>query len=335
MGKMEQGQGSLARLTIVAYPRLHLTLLAMHNGEYRTNGGIGFAITDPACELTFFAASVFTIDDQRLDPLSADELIRLNSLLHAEQKRHKFATALAISIGGAMRTHSGFGSGTAISLACLEALHQMNGSMPTPDELISASGRGGTSGIGIRTYFSGGCVFDLGRPRNNELHVPSHQATATRLPLVLDHMPMPEWDIGVCIPLGIPHKSEVEERAFFERTCPLSAEAVYETLYHSLFGLYAAILEADKAAFCHALRTIQECAWKKAERLEYGTALIEIEQALYKCGAEAVGMSSLGPTLFFLADNVADVVSRMRLARPDCECLQTRTANCGRSLHND
>ena len=326
---------SQRRLTIAAYSRLHLTLLAMHNGEYRINGGIGFAIADPSCNLAFAAAPVFTINDQRNDPLSADELIRLNSVLHAEQKQHRFATALAISIGGAMRTHSGFGSGTAISLACLEALHRLNGSMPTPEELISASCRGGTSGIGIRTYFSGGCVFDLGRPRMNELHVPSHQATTPKLPLVLDHVPMPEWDIGVCIPLGIPHKSEAEERTFFERTCPLPAEAVYETLYHSLFGLYAAIREADKATFCHALRTIQECAWKKAERLEYGTALVEIEQALYRCGAEAVGMSSLGPPLFFLADNMADVVSRMRLARPDCECLQTRTVNRGRSLHND
>ena len=326
---------SQRRLTIAADSRLHLTLLAMHNGEYRMNGGVGFAIAEPACELTFFDASVFTIDDQRIDPLSADELIRLNSVLHAEQKRHRFATALAISIGGAMRTHSGFGSGTAISLACLEALHRLNGSMPTPEELITASGRGGASGIGIRTYFSGGCVFDLGRPHKNELHAPSHQAIAPRLPLVLDHVPMPEWDVGVCIPIGIPHKSEAEERAFFKRTCPLPTEAVYETLYHSLFGLYAAIREADKATFCYALRTIQECAWKKAERLEYGTALVEIEQALYKCGAEAVGMSSLGPTLFFLADNVADVVSRMRLARPDCECLHTHTANCGRSLHND
>ncbi len=335
MEDMERRQGRAIKLIISIYSRIHLTLLAMHKGEYRINGGIGFAIADPSCDLAITAVPVFAINDQRNDPFSASELDRLTTVLHAEQKRHGFATALAISISGAMRTHSGFGSGTAISLACLEALHRLNGSMPNPEELISASGRGGTSGIGIHTYFSGGCVFDLGRPHKNELHVPSHQATAPRLPLVLDHVPMPEWDIGICIPLGIPHKTEAEERAFFERNCPLSAEAVYETLYHSLFGLYAAISEADRATFCHALRAIQGCAWKKAERFEYGTALFEVEQALYKCGAEAVGMSSLGPTLFFMADDVADVARRMRLARPDCECIQTRTANCGRSLHND
>lgn len=332
---MEQGQGSPARLKIAVYSRLHLTLLAMHSGEYRINGGIGFAIADPACELVFSGAPNFSIDDQRTDPLLPNELERLSSILHAEQKRHGFATALAVAIGGKMRTHSGFGSGTAISLSCLEALHRLNGFTPSPAALISASGRGGTSGVGIHTYFSGGCVFDLGRSLGIEPHEPSHQVAASRPPLVLDHLPMPEWNIGICIPLDIPHKSEAEERAFFERTCPLAAGAVYETLYHSLFGLYAAIRDDDRAAFCRALRAIQECAWKKAERLEYGPALAEIEQTLYGCGADAVGMSSLGPTLFFMADNVTDVVSRMQSARPDCECFSTRPANCGRELHDD
>ncbi len=307
----------------------------MHTGEYRINGGIGFAITDPACELVFSRATDFAINDQRTAPLLAGELGRLTAILKAEQKRRGFATAFEVSIGGKMRTHFGFGSGTAIRLACLEALHLLNNFMPTQAELVAASERGGTSGIGINTYFSGGCVFDLGRQPKNELHAPSHLVTASQSPLVLDCLPMPEWDIGICVPLAIPYKSEAEEQVFFKRTCPLSAEAVYETVYHSLFGLYAAIREADQATFCNALRSIQDCAWKKAERLEYGTALVEVEQALYRCGAEVVGMSSLGPSLFFLADNVADVVSRMKLTRPDCECLQTRPANCGRSLHND
>jgi beta-ribofuranosylaminobenzene 5'-phosphate synthase len=304
----------------------------MHTGEYRINGGIGFAIEAPACELVFSVASGFAIDDQRADPLTPSELGRLSVILHDEQKKQGFTSALEISISGRMRTHSGFGSGTAISLACLEALHRLNNSTPSPASLITASKRGGTSGVGIHTYFSGGCIFDLGRPVGLEPHQPSHQVTTSLHPLVMDHLPMPEWDIGICIPLSIPHKSETEEREFFQRTCPLHAEAVYETLYHSLFGLYASIREADRSAFCRALRAIQNGAWKKAERLEYGSALVEIEQALYDCGAEAVGMSSLGPTLFFLADNVADVVSRVQSTCPDCECFLTRPANVGRSL---
>lgn len=331
---MEQRQRATTKLAISIHSRLHLTLLAMHAGEYRINGGIGFAIVEPTCELTCSGAPNFEIDDQRTDPLSTSEIVRLIAVLSAEKDRRGFAMELAVSIVGMMRTHFGFGSGTAICLACLEALHRLNGSSSPPVELIAASGRGGTSGVGIHTYFSGGCVFDLGRPAENELHAPSHQVSVSRPPLVLDHLPMPEWDIGICIPLGIPHKSEAEEQTFFERTCPLPAVAVYETLYHSLFGIYAAIRENDLATFCQALRTLQECTWKKAERIEYGAALLEIEAALYECGAMAVGMTSLGPSLFFLANDVAEVIRKMQLIRPDCECLLTRPANCGRVLQD-
>lgn len=319
------------KLTISAHSRLHLTLLAMHNGEYRINGGLGFAIADPSCELICSNAADFAINDQRTIPLVGTELERLVTLLQTEQRRCDFTVAIEIAINGNMRPHSGFGSGSAITLACLEALHRLNGSAPSPNELVAASGRGGTSGVGIHSYFSGGCVFDLGRSVDNNAHAPSHQVTASR-PLLLDQLPMSDWEIGVCIPLTIPHKSQAEERDFFARICPLPAGAVYETLYHSLFGLYAAIREADRTTFCRALRAVQACAWKNAERLEYGKALIEIEQALYANGAEAVGMSSLGPSLFFLADNVAEIVNQMRLTRPDCEWLLTRPANYGRKL---
>jgi len=331
---MENQPKGINNLTIFAYSRLHLTLLAMHQGKYRINGGIGFAIVDPRCDLTFSNAADFTINDQRANPLTDQELERLIDLLRSEKKRRGFSVSVEVVINGNIRPHSGFGSGTTISLACLEALHRLNGSMPSSVELVAASGRGGTSGVGIHSYFSGGCVFDLGRSAGNDAHAPSHQATASR-PLLLDQLPMPDWEIGICIPLSIPHKSQAEERDFFERTCPLPAESVYETLYHALFGLYAAIREANRTTFCHALRAVQTCAWKKAERLEYGAALIEIEQVLYANGAEAVGMSSLGPSLFFLADNTADIISQMRLTHPNCEWLLTRPANYGRELAND
>lgn len=331
---MEFGQRSPARLAITVYSRLHLTLLAMHFGEYRINGGIGFAIAEPTGELAISEAPSFKINDQRSDPLSCDEKKKLISILQTEQVRHGFKKALSIFINGSMRTHSGFGSGTAISLACLEALHYLNNSTASPSELISASGRGGTSGIGIQTYFSGGYVFDLGRSTLDNLHVPSHRANSSHLPLVVDCQSMPEWDVGVCIP-AIMHKSQDEEQDFFERTCPLPSVSAYEAIYHSLFGVYAAIREKNLTTFGQALRSIQNCSWKMAERSEYGDALIRIETALYEFGAEAVGMSSLGPSLFFVGQNVGEVVRKMQAAHPECECFLTRPINTGRSFRND
>lgn len=323
------------QFTLKVYSRLHMTLLAMHKGMYRMNGGIGFAIDEPRCKLTFSRATDFSITDNRVYPLADDENEKLITLLQIIRKKNGFANAVEIVIDGNMIPHAGFGSGTAITLACLEALHTQNGSNPSADDLIKESRRGGTSGVGIHTYFNGGCVFDLGKSIDDKIHSPSNHVISPTLPLLLAQLPMPDWDFGVCIPLAIPRKTQAEERAFFERTCPLAREAVYETLYHSLFGLYAAIREADKSTFCSALRTIQTCAWKQAERQEYGVALSEIEQSLYEQGAEAVGMSSLGPSLFFLGENVPDVIDRMRLKRQDCDWLLTKPANNGRTITYD
>lgn len=303
----------------------------MHSGEYRINGGFGFAIDGPTCNLVVEHTNDFRIDDRRNDPLVHEEQANLVSILQAEVAQHGFSKAIAIQINGSMPTHSGFGSGTAITLGCLEALHVLNDSTPSMTELIKTSGRGGTSGVGIHTYFSGGCVFDLGRKIEGKPHVPSHKASAFPLPLMLDHLPMPEWDIGICIP-PIPHKSQAEELEFFKRVCPIPKEDAYEAIYHALFGIYAAIREGNKVMFCQAVRAIQECAWKKAERSEYGAELMTIEQTLYDCGADAVGMSSLGPGLFFLAEDVAGVIEQMRQKMPECECLMTRPMNSGRKL---
>lgn len=321
------------KLKISAKPRLHISLLALSSDSYRINGGFGFATNDPRCEISLSFADTPSIFDTRIHPSLAEELDQLLELIQSEQSTFNFGRSLAISISGNMRPHAGFGSGTAVTLACLEALHILNGSEISPAELVAASGRGGTSGVGIHSYFSGGYVFDLGRKVDGSPFSPSHLNGSKPLPLLLDQGPMPDWEFGICMPAAIAHKTQAEEREFFQRTCPLPADKVYETVYHTLFGLYAAVREADRLAFCAALKAVQNCAWKLAERREYGEALFELEQTIYAAGADAVGMSSLGPSLFFLADDVNGVVSALRRSRPDCDWLVTRPDNRGREIN--
>lgn len=330
-----QTESAMNSLKLVVNSRLHLTLLALHNSEYRINGGLGFAINDPSCELKFSKSSNFSIQDNRDHPSNSQEIDCLLSQLFIEQNRLGFDYALDIEINGKMRAHAGFGSGTAVILACLEALHVLNGLETTPEELIAISGRGGTSGVGVHSYFCGGYVFDLGRKIDGGAIMPSNQTGPKPTPLLVDQGPMPDWEIGICFPSYMPYKSQSEERAFFARICPLTADAVYETVYHTLFGLYASIRESDKLGFCNALKKIQTCAWKQAERKEYGNELREIEQNLYAMGADAVGMSSLGPSLFFLANDLNDIVKKMSIARPDCEWFISRPDNNGRKIMHD
>lgn len=307
----------------------------MHQGEYRVNGGLGFAIKKPYCELTFTPTSKFKINELRFKKTSSAEQLHLLSILNAEQKKYGFDIAFNVTIEGTMLIHSGFGSGTATSLACLEALHLLNSHPVTQAELTLSSTRGGTSGIGIHTYFNGGCVIDLGKPVTNHPHAPSNKIQAKQLPLLLDEMAMPNWDIGICIPNNIRTKTQAEEQSFFERTCPIPAESAYETVYHTLLGLYAALKENNKDEFCKAVNAVQKCMWKKLERDEYGQDLTDIEHTLFDCGAQAVGMSSLGPSLFFLADNVDNIITEMQSKRNDCNLFVTAPNNLGRSIKYD
>lgn len=325
----------LEKLTVVVPSRLHLTLLAMHSGEYRMNGGIGFAIKNPCARLGFTKSEKFEIKDLRSSSISLVEKERLSLILEAACVQNKFDKAFKVSIEGNMLTHFGFGSGTAITLACIEALHLLNDYPIAQDVLIQASGRGGTSGVGIYTYFDGGGIFDLGKPIDDTKHLPSSLVRSRSLPLLLDQFMMPEWDIGICIPRKIPNKSQIEEQEFFKRACPISANSVYETTYHTLFGLYGALKENNKSTFCSALKAIQECTWKQLEREEYGQALMDIETSLYLCGAQAVGMSSLGPSLFFLAENVDEVIIEMQKLSVDCELFVTQPQNHGRTIKHD
>ena len=148
---MDQKTKGNEQLTIKVHSRIHFTLLAMHKGEYRINGGLGFAIDNPNCELTFSSATNCSITDNRIYPLAVNEQEKLIALLQTIRTKNGFANAVEIVVDGNMYPHAGFGSGTAITLACLEALHKLNGFHVLADDLAKESGRGGTSGVGIHT----------------------------------------------------------------------------------------------------------------------------------------------------------------------------------------
>lgn len=313
--------------------RIHITLIGMNECGYRINGGCGFAVTEPSLKLSFTSSKSFAISDNRKVSLSVDEINRLHHIIAIEKDLHNFKNNINIGIQGDMLSHYGFGSGTAIRLACLEALFIANQTISKQEQLILASGRGGTSGIGINSYFKGGFIVDLGKKDNKTKHAPSHKSEdRAYLPLLMQQIEMPEWDVGICIPSSIPNKTESEETAFFDKTCPIQSKDVYETLYHSIFGIYSAVREHDKFIFCQAIKEIQQCTWKLAERSEYGSRLTNLEKLLYSCGAQAVGMSSLGPSLFFLADNIASVIEKMRGTKTDCQFILSKASNDGRQI---
>lgn len=313
-------------------PRIHIGLLSMHNAAPRVNGGIGFAIDGPKTRIEAVRSPTILIRDERSRPFAPAELSQLRESLSGFALERQLQHLACIRISGDMQTHVGMGSATAIRLGSIEALALVNDLSLTKSEFIEASGRGGTSGIGVNSYFGGGLICDLGRPNEGGAFKPSSAATGARPPLALPAIDLPSWPLLLCIPRGIQTKTQAEEAAFFSRATPLPSASSFEAAYTALFEVYASALEADYPAFCRGIDHMQQTKWKAAERAEYGEKLDDVFAGLRNAGADCVGMSSLGPMLFAFVEP-----SRLRIVEEgaramDCTVYQTLPANFGRRL---
>jgi len=296
------------------------------------NGGIGFAINGPEACIDIAPSNDLLLNDARLNPMSASEIDQLGSLLRAFCSERQMDRMARIDIGGDIRTHFGMGSGTSLRLAAIEGLTLFNGLHLTKAEIISASKRGGTSGVGINSYFEGGLICDLGRSNNGDDFSPSSATQADRPPLALPTITLPEWPMLLCIPRRISPKTQGEEIEFFRRTTPLPDTASFKASYLALFGIYAASAEGDYPAFCRSVNDIQHTAWKQAERSEYGEPLAVICEALRVGGADCVGMSSLGPMIFCFASHAKLGALEKIAADYQCDTFRTAPANRGRQV---
>lgn len=322
-------------LRITAFPRIHMTLIGMNSDGYRINGGIGFSITDPKIFLSFHISKTFQLVDSRIFCFNSAEIERLKSRIEKLQSEFRFECSISCEISGLSMTHYGFGTSTATYLSCIEALFILNNRKCDEQLLKDISSRGGTSGIGINAYFKGGLVFDAGIPnhKNDRFEPSSISTNRNRLPLIIKHIKLPHWNLGIAIPNKIKCKSESEEINFFKQTCPIRKNEVEEILYESVYGSLSSIIENNFDIFCLSVKSLQNTKWKKEERSLYNNKIDNIESKLYTAGVKSAGMSSLGPGLYFFSDNL-DIVSS-NLNKEDFEVILTKFNNDGRIIYYD
>ena len=325
-------------LRIKAFPRIHVSLIGMNRDGYRINGGIGFSISSPTMDVGFAASDSIEVVDKREYGFTHDELKRLvDHLRHVAIQEHLDVGIRCEICEGRVRSHIGFGSNSMIYLSCIEALFLINYRVFDEKEIIRLSGRGGTSGIGINTYFKGGFVFDAGIA-NTEHREFSPSSSFVKVdhpePLLMKSLMMPEWEMGVCIP-SIKHKTEEEEVEFFQENCPIDRRDVEDILYNAVYGITSSIMEKDFETFCKAIDSIQHTKWKQLERALYGSELSEVEASIRGAGACCVGMSSLGPLLYFFGDNIDGIIGRIERNAPQVDCFKTSFNNTGRVVVYD
>lgn len=305
----------MSNFCIRTFPRIHISLIGMNESNIRRHGGIGFSISSPALMINAYEAKDFQIVDNRKINLEKKEYARLIQSLEQLYNEKRFEKKISITIEGDLIPHLGFGSETSLRLASLEVLTLINNHLIDKDELIKFSGRGGVSGIGINTYFDGGFVFDAGvKEWINEFKPSNLLENRKSLPLLVQRLNVEEWEIGLFVDSRIPSLSEESESNFFKKSCPISDYDAYEILYHCIYGSLSAILEKDKRAFTDSINRIQKTKWKALERRLYDNLIEKNEISLFNAGASAVGMSSLGPMLYFFSNSPIDQVINNAIA---------------------
>ena len=310
----------------------------MNREGYRINGGIGFSIASPTLNMRFEPDGEIYVLDKRSQGFSKNELFRLNNHLNKLMKDEHLAEGFRCVIEESqIYSHYGFGTSTMVYLSCIEALLIKNKREYTNNDVVKLSGRGGTSGIGISTYFKGGFVFDTGVTNNTDRDLaPSScfKGDDYRKPLIFKNISLPGWEMGICIP-PIQNKTENEEKAFFDKSCPIGKVAVENILYESVYGISSSLLENDFNTFCKSVDSIQGTKWKSLERDLYGDELKVVESLIRKAGAKCVGLSSLGPLLYFFGEDIDGVVDRVNTDLIGGKCYKTSFNNSGRILEYD
>ncbi|MEO1168744.1 MAG: beta-ribofuranosylaminobenzene 5'-phosphate synthase family protein [Pseudomonadota bacterium] len=285
---------------VTTFGRFHAGLIDLSNEGYRLNGGAGWSVDGYTLVVEARPASELEIVDGRIHSVSSDELVALKNMLT------KFATTrgqptVSIEVSGNLPSHRGFGAGTALRLAMLEACAISWEIDVARSELVAASGRGGTSGVGVNTYFDGGLVVDLGHRKTSDPG-PSRDRSKAGAPRKLTRIEMPDWTFGVLSPEGVPAIDIKVERDLFDQVLPLATSEVRKALYEIIFGLVAGALDGDRDTFAAAVDALQEGAWKKAEWNCHGVELSDLAGKLRRAGAYGIGLSSMGPSIYFFGD---------------------------------
>ncbi len=88
-------------------------------------------------------------------------------------------------------SHSGLGSGTQLSLAVAKAILEMNDhDLPIP-KIAEIVGRGGTSGIGVASFESGGFILDSGHMKSIKKEFLPSSASKAAPPTVIARYDFP------------------------------------------------------------------------------------------------------------------------------------------------
>ena len=295
---------------LISYPRVHCCLVDLCGVTRRKYGGMGFSVDGESVQIYATKSQRLACTDFEILDISARSAIQRMIKRFRKIDRDIFGTYQLVQ---SPNQHSGFGTTTAVLLGLAKVISLINDLELSDLELQMISGRGGASGIGIRTFFTGGLVVDTGhRLDSNRKYLPSSASTPSNIPPVSVRLEFPKnWRIVLVLTDGNRVFGD-EESAFFRRNTPIPKEEVYRVLAEVYHGVIPAVLERDILGLKEALIALHETGFK-ARELSVQPESVHFLLSKFK-GLEKVasGMSSLGPLVYGIYDSACSDVEEIR-----------------------
>ena len=309
--------------------RLHFSLLDLNGALGRVDGGFGLAIAEPNFQIIAERAT-------SIDIATSVYQDRAVAVLQRFQKAYPFP-GIQLTFESEIPMHCGFGSGTQLALGIVQAVNVLYQLGLGVQELAQAVGRGGTSGIGVAAFDTGGFIVDGGHrfPEEKTSFLPSSAVGDIQPPPILLRYPFPELPLLIVMPncSRIYGDTEVE---LFRTLCP-QPEWVAQKLSHILLlQVLPALIENDMSNFGKALNNIQTFGWKRVEIEAQGAELQLTLDYLRNSDAFGAGVSSWGPAICVMAEDVEKLKQEtdafLKTLPKGGTCFITQANNLGASV---
>jgi beta-ribofuranosylaminobenzene 5'-phosphate synthase len=291
------------RRVIVRTPsRIHLSLIDMHGGSGRVDGGIGITLDDPGFLLEAELSPILSVSggspavQERIGRIAGDVLQKLGA-----------GGSIAITVRTSYPSHVGLGSGSQLGLAVARAISELHGRHIPVRELAKLVGRGGTSGIGTAAFEYGGFIIDGGHRFgiNGEKSDfrPSAASRGVNPPPVIARHDFPsDWRILLAIPDVPAGASGPVETDIFRDNCPVPLSEVRELSHEVLMRMLPGIASHDISLFGSSVNAIQKIGFKRVEISLQPPQVIGLLDVLREAGAAGAGLSSFGPAVYAIGD---------------------------------
>ena len=306
--------------------RLHFSLLDLNGALGRIDGGFGLAITEPNFQIVAERATGIHLSSS----VYRDRAI---AVLERLQETCPFP-GIKLTFQSEIPMHCGFGSGTQLALGVVQAVNVLYQFGLDVRELAKIVGRGGTSGIGVAAFDTGGFIVDGGHrfPEQKASFLPSSAVGNIPPPPILLRYAFPEVPLLIAMPncSRIYGDREVE---LFRTLCP-QPEWVAQKLSHILLmKILPALVEGDIPSFGKALNHIQTFGWKKVEIDAQGAELQLTLDFLRDNGVFGAGVSSWGSAICAVGENIdalkRDTETFLKTLPSGGSCFVTQVSNLG------